>query len=121
LTGARPVEDGTHENAYVLREADGSLDFVFSSHTLEHLDRPWDALSEWIRVLKPGGVLFLYLPHPACEMWKPERLRFHRWSPDPVTLEEKLSVKFALQPLYVSYLPDAYFSFVVIAQKAIRK
>jgi SAM-dependent methyltransferase len=117
LSGARPVEDGVDENAYALKEADESLDFVFSSHTLEHLDRPWDALNEWVRTLKPGGVLFLYLPHPACEMWKPEQLQFHRWSPDPVTLEEKLSVQFALHLLYVSYLPDAFFSFVVIARK----
>lgn len=117
LTGARPVEDGAQENAYLLRESDGCLDYVFSSHTLEHLERPWEAVTEWTRVLRPGGVLFLYLPHPACEMWKAQHLRFHRWNPDPVTLEECLQRDFGYELLHVSYLPDAFFSFVVIAQK----
>lgn len=43
---------------------DGSLDFVFSSHCLEHLERPFEALCEWSRKLKKGGYLILILPHP---------------------------------------------------------
>ncbi|MFA5387502.1 MAG: methyltransferase domain-containing protein [Candidatus Paceibacterota bacterium] len=42
---------------------DGELDFVFSSHTLEHIDDHKAALAEWWRVIKPGGHLCLYLPH----------------------------------------------------------
>ena len=44
--------------------ADTSCDTVFSSHLLEHIayeDVP-KALSEWMRVLKTGGHLILYLP-----------------------------------------------------------
>lgn len=43
--------------------ADESLDFVFSSHLLEHIQDIELALSEWFRVIKPGGHLVLYLPH----------------------------------------------------------
>ena len=43
--------------------ASQSMDFVFSSHTLEHLDDDRKALREWWRVIKPGGHLVLYLPH----------------------------------------------------------
>lgn len=43
--------------------ATGSMDFVFSSHTLEHIDDHDKALHEWWRVLKIGGHLVLYLPH----------------------------------------------------------
>ncbi|MDH5452681.1 MAG: methyltransferase domain-containing protein [Paracoccaceae bacterium] len=43
--------------------ADASLDFVFSSHLLEHLDNTEAALAAWWRVIKPGGHLVLYLPH----------------------------------------------------------
>lgn len=43
--------------------ADGSMDSVFSSHTLEHLEDPLRALKEWWRVIKKGGYLVLYLPH----------------------------------------------------------
>jgi SAM-dependent methyltransferase/ADP-heptose:LPS heptosyltransferase len=42
---------------------DASMDFVFSSHLLEHLDDPVRVLMEWWRVIKPGGHLVLYLPH----------------------------------------------------------
>lgn len=37
-------------------------DYVFSSHLLEHLTEPWEALDHWYDCLKSGGVLFLYLP-----------------------------------------------------------
>lgn len=39
-----------------------SMDYIFSSHLLEHLDHPQIALVEWFRVLKPGGYLVMYLP-----------------------------------------------------------
>jgi len=41
----------------------GSYDFVLSSHMLEHTANPLRALSEWGRVLKPGGGLVLVVPH----------------------------------------------------------
>src|ERR1700722_5833576 len=42
---------------------DGGYDFVLSSHMLEHSANPLRALREWLRLLKPGGTLFLVLPH----------------------------------------------------------
>lgn len=39
-----------------------SMDWVFSSHVLEHISDYAAALKEWWRVLKPGGHLILYLP-----------------------------------------------------------
>lgn len=52
--------------------ASGSMDWVFSSHVLEHvpLSKIPDTLREWMRVIKPGGNLILYLPdmdqYPKC-------------------------------------------------------
>lgn len=43
--------------------ADGCMDYVFSSHCLEHVADYRAALAEWWRVLKVGGHLVLYLPH----------------------------------------------------------
>jgi ADP-heptose:LPS heptosyltransferase/predicted SAM-dependent methyltransferase len=43
--------------------ASSHADFVYSSHTLEHIKDHEKALKEWWRVLKPGGHLCLYLPH----------------------------------------------------------
>lgn len=42
---------------------DGSQDFVFSSHLLEHIEDYRAALKEWWRVVKDDGYLVLYLPH----------------------------------------------------------
>jgi SAM-dependent methyltransferase len=41
----------------------GKYEFVVSSHSLEHTANPLLALNEWMRVMKPGGVLLLVLPH----------------------------------------------------------
>ena len=40
-----------------------SYDFVYSSHTLEHIPDVEIALKNWYRVLKKNGYLILYLPH----------------------------------------------------------
>jgi SAM-dependent methyltransferase len=42
---------------------DNRYDTVFCSQVLEHLPRPWDALAEMFRVLKPGGRLIISAPH----------------------------------------------------------
>jgi ADP-heptose:LPS heptosyltransferase/predicted SAM-dependent methyltransferase len=42
---------------------DQSMDFVYSSHTLEHVVDTAKALREWHRVTKMGGYIVLYLPH----------------------------------------------------------
>jgi ADP-heptose:LPS heptosyltransferase len=53
------VDDCTHLQLF----GSASMDFVFSSHLLEHVDDYKAALKEWWRVIKPGGHLVLYLPH----------------------------------------------------------
>lgn len=40
-----------------------SVQWVYSSHLLEHLEKPAKALKEWWRVIKPKGLMILYLPH----------------------------------------------------------
>jgi len=39
-----------------------TMDFVYSSHTLEHISNYEGALREWWRLVKQGGYLILYLP-----------------------------------------------------------
>lgn len=43
--------------------ASTAYDFILSSHVLEHVANPIQALSEWIRVLKEQGLLVLVVPH----------------------------------------------------------
>jgi glycosyltransferase involved in cell wall biosynthesis len=40
-----------------------SVDFVISSHVIEHFPDPIKALKEWYRVVKPGGYLYIIAPH----------------------------------------------------------
>lgn len=53
------------------------LDYVYSSHCLEHLPDWVTALDYWTENLKNGGVLFLYLPHYDQEYWRPWNNRKH--------------------------------------------
>lgn len=39
-----------------------SLDFIHSSHSLEHMSDPIEALRRWVEVLKKGGHMILLLP-----------------------------------------------------------
>lgn len=42
---------------------DNVWDFVINSHVLEHFFDPINAIEEWMRVIKPGGYLFMIIPH----------------------------------------------------------
>lgn len=42
---------------------DNEFDYIEASHVLEHLDRPFDVMKEMHRLLKPGGVLRVKVPH----------------------------------------------------------
>lgn len=53
-------EDGDAQ--YLASVADESLDFVHSSHCLEHLVDPREGLRHWFRALKPGGHLIVTVP-----------------------------------------------------------
>lgn len=44
---------------------DASYDFVISSNCLEHVANPLRAVKEWIRVIKPNGIILLALPNKA--------------------------------------------------------
>jgi len=61
----------------------GEFDYVISSHCIEHLIDPVATLEHWQARLRPGGVLFLYLPHPDQKYWRPQHCRkhLHSWMP----------------------------------------
>ena len=41
---------------------DNSIDFIHSSHCLEHVYDPYEGLKNWLRVIKPGGHIIVTLP-----------------------------------------------------------
>lgn len=74
--GATPINDDQACNAYNFPQRE--LDYIFSSHCLEHLDDWAGALLYWTEALRQGGVLFLYLPDFSQRYWRPWHNRKHR-------------------------------------------
>lgn len=54
-----------------------NLDYIFSSHCLEHIPNWVEVLDYWTKKLKLGGVLFLYLPDYSQEYWRPWNNKKH--------------------------------------------
>lgn len=52
------IADGTN-----LPFKDNTLDYVLSSHVIEHFFDPIAAIQEWLRVIRPGGYVFMIAPH----------------------------------------------------------
>lgn len=65
-------------NIYALPYADETFDAVIYSEVLEHVEDDQQALREAYRVLKPGGVLAITVPHADYPFW---------WDPINKTLE----------------------------------
>jgi hypothetical protein len=85
--GSKPIDPGWYPNGIKIDDiAPSSQDYVFTSHTLEHIE-PWrEALQAFVSKIKPGGVLFVYLPHPSCGLWRMENpfmKDHHKWVPEP--------------------------------------
>src|SRR3954451_10287044 len=69
--------------------ADESVDFVIANHVLEHIEDPVKGLNTFLRVVRPGGIVFLTLPDPRYSFdGRRERttvehvLRDHREGPE---------------------------------------
>jgi SAM-dependent methyltransferase len=62
--GVEPSTDAAFVRHHGLHEApqDGSFDFVFLNHVLEHVDAPLAVLQQLAGTLRMGGVLFVSVP-----------------------------------------------------------
>lgn len=90
LPGAEGIDiAGAYATGKTLEDfPDKSLDYIFSSHMLEHL--PLEEVGPFMELckkkLKPRrGVLFFFLPHPCVAYWNPdlnpEAANWHLWVP----------------------------------------
>jgi predicted SAM-dependent methyltransferase len=59
-----PEIDVVDDAERLAKFADRSVDFVIANHVLEHTEDPIGSLENLLRVIRPGGVLFLTLPDP---------------------------------------------------------
>ena len=53
-----------YDDALCIPQADGCYPVVYSSYCLEDFEDIIPPLTEWIRILSPGGVLVLYMADP---------------------------------------------------------
>lgn len=113
LEGAEVVDLQNGSDAQRLPGWD--YDFVFSSHCLEHLVNPVQALEHWRDRLKSGGVLLLYLPHPDMTYWRPENCRKHLHLFRPKDVADMLETLNFANVLYSER--DLAWSFAVVGFK----
>lgn len=118
--GATPYDLVLNDvNADLIPESKESLDYIFSSHMLEHYVGNWTVLLEyWNSLLKPQGVLFLYLPDYSQKYWRPWNNKKHIHMLTPNIFEDYFSSTFVhlWSQCFVSGI-DLNNSFAVILTK----
>lgn len=91
------------------------LDYIFSSHCLEHVKENWyNVLDYWLTKIKVGGIIFLYLPHKSQEYWLPKNNRKHVHSFDSSEIYDYLR---SLGHKVIKSGVDLNNSFVVVCEK----
>ena len=91
------------------------VDYIYSSHCLEHVDNWVKTLELWISKLKPQGILFLYLPDISQEYWRPWNNRKHNHVFTPLIIETFLKNK-NMNNIFVSGI-DLNNSFMIVCEK----
>jgi len=56
-----------------------TMGFVIAAHVLEHMDNTIGVLKEWIRIVKPGGGIYIIMPDAAYEIfqWDKSHVSFY--------------------------------------------
>lgn len=102
---------------YFDKYSDESVDYIYSSHCLEHLYNYVEAFEYWTSKLETNGVLFLYLPHPKCKYWNahlmPTQKHIHTLEPEYM---KELFYKNKFKNVFCSEMDMAY-SYCIFGEK----
>jgi hypothetical protein len=114
LPGARGIDssDGSGYTADSL--PDEKVDYIFSSHCLEHVNNWMYTLEYWLSKIRTGGVLFLYLPDYSQTYWRPYNNRKHQTVMNPQYIKDLLEFK-GCKNIFVSGV-DLNNSFTVVCE-----
>ncbi len=81
----RPAVADVEADVLALPMAGRSVDGILAKHLLEHIVDPLTALTEWRRVLKPGGLLVILCPdYRLCEAISVDPSHVHAYTPESV-------------------------------------
>lgn len=116
LPGSIPIDVKFNDGYDAYKLPHSGVDYIFSSHCLEHLDNWIVALEYWIDILNPTGTLFLYLPHYDQEYWRPWNNRKHKHVLTAEVVIEVLKNTKKVHKIYDSG-KDINYSFVVMCEK----
>lgn len=114
LPGSTPIDLSFNDDYHALNLPDGEVDYIFSSHCLEHVFDWVKVLDYWTEKIKCNGVLFLYLPHPKQEYWLPFNNRKHIHSLSPQIIEKYLFSRHFINIFVTEF--DLNYSFYAMAQ-----
>jgi predicted SAM-dependent methyltransferase len=88
-----PIDLSFNNGFHALNLPQDELDYIFSSHCLEHILDWVSVMDYWYENLKTGGILFLYLPDYSQEYWKPWNNRKHANIFSPTIIEDYMKDK----------------------------
>ena len=115
LPGSIPIDLSFDDGHHATNLPKIGVDYIFSSHCLEHLDNWVDVMDYWFDCLIDGGTLFLYLPDYSQEYWRPWNNRKHKNIFTP-----KIVYDYMIQKGYTNVFKsevDLLNSFMVMGQK----
>lgn len=75
--GAIGIDSSLNNEYHAMNLPEKDMDYIFSSHCLEHVSDWVSTLEYWISSIKKSGVLFLYLPDFSQKYWRPWHNRKH--------------------------------------------
>jgi SAM-dependent methyltransferase len=113
--GATGIDIGLNNGFDANNLPDEQVDYIYSSHCLEHVDNWIITLELWLSKLKEGGVLFLYLPDFSQKYWRPWYNRKHNHCFTSEIINEFLKDK-NMKNIFISGI-DLNNSFMVVCEK----
>ena len=96
-----------------------SFDFVHSSHCLEHMNDVYEALENWIRIVKPGGFLIITVPDEDLYengQWPSRYNSDHKWSFTIHKNKSKLPRSINMIDLLANFTPLAEVERIVLVR-----
>lgn len=114
LDGSIPI-DLTIDDEWDAYNLPHKVNYIFSSHCLEHLDDWVSAIEYWTNMLMDEGVLFLYLPDYSQEYWRPWNNHKHKHILKPNEIKDLL-VDLGYTNVYVSGV-DLNKSFIIMGER----
>ena len=115
LPGSIPIDLDFDDPYHADNLPEGQVDYIFSSHCLEHVPDWAGTLLYWTEKLCTDGILFLYLPHYDQKYWRPWNNRKHKHAFVP-----EMIVDFMKENGYTNIFSsqrDLNHSFIVVGAK----